>query len=379
VTQLILGDLRTGHKRQTFPDDTLAWSLTRNSAGTIRASTPISSRLVQKLDLRNATEPVKSYLGVVENDIPLEVGPIWRRVYRKATGTLELTAGGLWSYFDHRLVMPLLADTDNVIDPVTGASTVASGTDLTLMSYGTMAKRLIAQSLLWTGGNLPIVFQADEVGTYEQHYLGASLSKIGDMLRDLVGLVKGVDIRFQPQWTPDRLGIQWALQTGTLAAPELHSATTFTWDYSVQKRSIKDLVDEADGSGMTGQAWTSGGRQSGVQVVQRAIDPFLVGLGYPLLESVDSSHADASLVDTLMQYSQNAVMLGRAPSNAWSFTVKADESPHVGEYLPGDFVKVKMRKDPWIDDGDHVREIASMSGDQDGKWVSITAEETIDA
>jgi hypothetical protein len=379
VTQLIIGDLRTGRRILDLPHTSLNWTLTRNTAGTIRATVPLNPRMIRKLDLQNATTPAKTFMCVIENDIPLEAGPIWRRTYSKATGMLELTAGGLWTYFDHRQIVPLLTDDQGVIDPATGESAAWGNTDLVNFSYGTIAKKVLEQSMLWTGGDLPIVFQADEVGTYERHYLGANLTKIGEALRDLVALVSGVDIRFVPRRTADRLGIEWMLQTGTLAAPELRAATPHVWDYSVEKPAVRNLQTEDDASRMTGQAWFTGGRQAGISQIVRDIAPALVDAGYPLLESVDSTHSDVSESDTLMAYAQNATLLGRAPLSAWSFEVRADVAPRVGSYLPGDLVTLKIANDPWIREAPYTRDISSISGDQDGKWIKVVTEETIDA
>jgi len=376
ATELIIGDLRTGRRLLDLPFETLDWSLIRNAAGTIRVTIPISSRLVQKLGLGNATTEAKTFLCVVENDVPLEAGPIWRRVYNEPTRKLELTAGGLWTYFDHRQIIPLLTASQPVIDPSTGESAAYANTDLVGWSYGTIAKKLLQQSEQWTGGNLPIVYAADEAGTYERHYLGANLRKIGDELRALVDLVDGVDIRFLPRRTADRLGIEWVLQTGTIAAPEIHAAAVNVWDYSVARPSIRNLRVESDASSMAGQAWASGGRQDGVAVIERARNTALINAGYPLLEAVDSAHADASESATLAAYAANAVRLGAAPENAWSFEVKAVDVPRVGSYLPGDYADIKIAGDPWIPDGTYRREIATISGDQAGKWVKVVTEET---
>src|SRR5690606_18282859 len=113
------------------------------------------------------------FVAVLLDDVPIAAGPIWRRQYDKAQGTLDLAASGMWSYFDHRHIIPALAASQGVVDPVTGES--INDTILTNLSYGTIAKRLVQQCRTWTGGNVPIVFQDDEAGTYERTYLGATL------------------------------------------------------------------------------------------------------------------------------------------------------------------------------------------------------------
>lgn len=382
MPQVIIGDLRTGRRIVDLPFETLSWMRPRNAAETMQCTVPLSSRLVRKLDLRNATTPAKSFIAVVENDTIMAAGPIWTRSYSKATQKLSLAGAGIWSYFDHRQIIPLLADNVNVIDPTTGASLAGSNTDFVNYSYGLMAKRLIQQSMLWTGGDLPIVFQADELGgTYEKHFLGANLTKLGEGLRNFTQLVNGVDIDFLPQRTADRLGVQWLLRTGTIAAPEIHGATVQVWDYSVPHPSIRNLVTKDDAARMTMQAWTTGGKQDGAAVVERARNAGLLDAGYPLLESVDSSHADVSVPATLQMYSQLAVRLGRAPEEQWTFEVDATKSPRVGSYWPGDYTDLRIANDPWITTSrvPYRKEVAAIAGDQDGKWIKVTAEEVLSA
>lgn len=382
MPQVVIGDLRTGRRLLDLPFSSLAWTRARNTAETIRCGIPLSSRLVRKLGLRNATTPGKTFIAVIENDNVMAAGPIWSRTYTKATQTLSLAGAGLWSYYDHRQILPLLADSVNVIDPTTGASLAAANTDFVNATYGLMAKRLIQQSMLWTGGDLPITFAADEVGgTRNKTYLGANLTKIGEGLRQLTQLVNGVDIDFLPQRTADRMGIQWLLRTGTVDAPEIHGSSVHVWDYSVPVPSIRNLITRDDAARMTAQAWTTGGRQDGSSVIERVRNTALLDAGYPLLESVDSSHADVALSSTLLQYSALAVRLGRAPEEQWTFEVDSTKSPRVGSFWPGDYGDIKIANDPWIPDSPfaHRREIASISGDQDGKWNKVTAEEVLSA
>lgn len=378
-TRIVVGDLLTGRRIMDVPHTKLSWSLSRNKAGALSCSIPMTARDVQALDLRNATTPAKTFLGVVIDDTPLEAGPIWRRSYSKADGKLDLTAAGMWSYFDHRLLIPILAASQGVIDPATGDSAAWANTDLTALSYGTIAKRLVQQAQTWTGGNVPVGFEADEVGPYERHYLGANLANLGDALRSFVDLVNGVDVRFMPRWTPDRLGMEWVLQTGTLAQPYLRSVVKHRWDYSVPEPSIRNLIEVEDASAMAAMAWATGGRQGGVALAELFSDDFLTAAGYPLLETVDSSHSDVSEESTLQDYAANATLLGRAPRSAWSFEAKADVVPRAGQYLPGDLADIVVADDPYIPAGTYTREIASISGDEAGRWVTVTTEEQVDA
>lgn len=377
MTQVIIGDLRTGRKIVTVPHSAMSWNQRRNTAEVIRCTMPLSSRLVRKLDLRNATTPAKSFIAILEGDYVMAAGPIWRRQYSKASRSLELTGAGIWSYFDHRVVMGLLAEGENVIDPVTGESVESSNTSLEGLSYGTMAKRLIQQSMEWVGGDIPINFLPDEAASFSKNWKGQNLSQLGESLRNFTSRADGIDIAFPASLTGDRMGIEWLLRTGTVDNPELHGNTVHVWDYRVKTPSIRNLVEIDDAADMAGQVWAQGGRQDGTVVIERAVNDGLVDAGYPLLELVDSSHSDASEVDTLLNYAENHLHLGSAPESAWSFEVRADRPPYVGQYGIGDYVDLKIRDDPWFPAGTYRREIAALSGDHNGKWVKVTAEAVV--
>jgi hypothetical protein len=69
---------------------------------------------------------------------------------------------------------------------------------------GTIAKRLVAQAMSWTGGDLPIVLPSDESSTDPEHqrtYLGADFKPIGEALKQLMEVQGGPEINFQPRFT----------------------------------------------------------------------------------------------------------------------------------------------------------------------------------
>jgi hypothetical protein len=61
----------------------------------------------------------------------------------------------------------------------------AVGTYLVGWEYGTIAKKWVQQAQAWTGGNVPVVFEADRVGTRERNFEGADFKKLGTVLSQL--------------------------------------------------------------------------------------------------------------------------------------------------------------------------------------------------
>ena len=186
-------DLRTGRRILDLPYLKADWTGEFNGAETVTATVSVNDRRIQKLDLYNASIPGRTAL-IIEDQGVTNGGPIWTRHYDRDAGTVELSGKGLWSYFDHRTLLPLMKDTDKLTNS-DGTANTGFDTNIKNTSYQTIAKRWIQQSLTWTGGNLPITFEDDMAGTYERNIKGAELKLIGDLLINLTEVQNGPDIR----------------------------------------------------------------------------------------------------------------------------------------------------------------------------------------
>ena len=367
MTRYLIGNLRTGRRLVDLNVVRGPWNTDLNSAGRVSATVTLNDPDMAGLLLRNAATVGQAFLAVVENDTVMEAGPIWTHEYDRDAGTLEISAAGIWSYFDHRVLVPVLAADQSPL----GADTNLSGLDL-----GTIAKRLVQQARSHTGGNVPIVFEGDRGGGNERNYLGADLKLVGDALSDLTAVDGGPDIMFAPRFTADRLGIEWVLRTGTADRPRLAAVSApHAWDLSVPEPAARKLRVNVTADRLVGRAWATGGRSADVALYSRFENQLLVDRGYPLLEAVDSTHSTVIRQGTLDGYTREAARTGSRPVEFWSFEVDAQTSPQVGEYQVGDYCTLQIGKDPYLPKGKHRRRIVALSGDEDGRWVSVTTGE----
>lgn len=113
----------------------------------------------------------------------------------------------------------------------------------------------------------------------------------------------------------------------------------------------------------------------------RSTDSYLTDAGYPLFETLDSSHSTVSVQATIDRYASEATMIGRGPVEEWSFTVETDVQPMIGSYWEGDWCDLDtgMYNDvdgtgnPYLfEGGPHRLRITGMSGDEEGRTVKIT-------
>lgn len=386
MTRVIVGDFRTGRKWKDLPVLDATWERRRNTAETITAKVTLRDRDVRALGLRNAAAPGKAFLAVLEGDTFMGAGPIWRKTWLDDEGTLSLRAAGMWSWADHRSILPataLTAETSSflVADPADATKTMpnpALRTALSNLSYGSIVKRWLAQAMSWPGGAVPLVLPADEPGTRRREAIeGTDFKNLGDAISDITEVENGPDVLFQPRWTEDRLGIEWVLQTGTETQPQIRSASLHRWDLGLAESSMSGLTVIEDASNVASVAWVTGGRTADTALVQRAVSPRLTDAGYPLLERVDSSHTSVSEPPTLAMYAAEIVRVNDRPGEQWSFKVKKGMAPRIGEYNIGDRVQLHVRNNLYIPDsppGGYVREISGLSGNL-GADVTVTTAE----
>ena len=377
---ILVGEVRTGRRIATIPISGAAWSVAHRGTGDISVDIPLNAGEFRRLE-RNLSgqwrpsgglrpefltsiEPARTFMAVLEGDNVLGAGPIWAHDYDYATGSLKVkAASSIASIFDHRLVMGVIAD-----------PTLAAQWTVTYpaLSLGTIAKRLIQLLMSHTGGNLPIVLPADETGPADEDhtrtYKGHELATVTARLDQLMGVIGGPDIRFDPRLTADRMGIEWEMRTGTEAEPLLYQGGgDHVWDFRVPRGGVSGLSVHRDAGGLASRSWATGSGTDEALLMARADDPTLVDGGFPLLE-VSESRPSVEIQSTLDSWAAGNLSAAAAPWMTWSASVRADMSPLLGSYRVGDFAKIWVPKThPYLSlllpQGFHRARIMSFAGD----------------
>lgn len=362
VVKWIVGDLLTGQRIQTVPVVSGRWRDTLNDAGALSCTVTLRNEQVRRLGLQESAKPGKAFLAAIEGDLVLQAGPIWIHDFDNDTGRLTIQASGMWSYFDHRVLIPVLAG----FLP----SSPSADTNLTSSLQG-IARTLVAQARSHTGGAVPVILPAAIAGTNVRNYGGGDLGIVGERLRELTQVENGPDIRFQPRLRPDKTGVEWVMQIGTPTQPLLFSQVRPTFTIGLDGSSVSRLRIKADGTRLAGRGFASGGRAADDVLVAVSEDATLGAQGFPLLEVVDSSHATVSRVETLERYAAEITTLGRRPIETWSMRHEAAQRPFLSGFTVGDFAKVRVRNNAYLENRDHSMRIISRSGDNRGRSVDL--------
>lgn len=328
------------------------------------------------LDLRSASEPNKTIMiARTDDDAILAWGliPDGGRVWDEDKKVLSLSASGIGSsYFGECIIAPASALTAPLIVPdAEGYPVVNPALDTTIsgFSHGTIMKKLVAQRLAWPGAPTVFDLPADEIGTRTQTWSFASMKSIGSALEDISKQEAGPDFAFDAQRAPDGLSLRYVMRHGSEATPRL-GTDVGVWALGesspITGLSIKDAVAAGASVG-----WMTAGKQAGAVLMSRVRNAAMIAAGYPPMDVVDTSRSDVSVQATLDSYNLANVNDAAKTIRDLSFNVRADATPALGAYRPGDRVVLDVPDGhPWHTTSIPIR-ITSISGDEAAKSVKI--------
>jgi hypothetical protein len=374
---LFAGDLRTGLIRvRKIPAETSTAETTLNAAGSIWATVKlplIDPDTGAEIPFTDLVSPGRSFLGLEIGGKILNAGPIWYDELNVDTGRLELRGSGLRSYWDYRFVEPVLSDT-NMSDTPRLKTTAYTG-----LSLRTIAKRLIQQAQSWTGGSVPVVYEADVTGTAQRTYPGYELHRVGEVIDQLIEVENGPDIMFRPRFAADPRYVEWVMQTGN---PELvQIGPDHVWDTTVPTPAIQGIRVRRDATvvatdnyqvGITPETDTDNNPDTPIPpLVARKYDSTLIGSGWPRMETVQnrSSVADQAL---LQGYANEATFIGRGAEETWTFQAKIDLPPLIQNFNEGDYAVIVVKGMPRLGTARYRVRIVGLSLSLDSEFVQVT-------
>lgn len=357
------GTLRDGRiTTQLFAAVNTQWQDVMDDAGPLSLALPLANDDVAALNPYLVAEPCRCFIACAYTDPTgtetfLAGGPVWTHNYDSRTQRLTVAGAGIWSYYDHRKVLPVLA---------AGDSPAEADSAYTALSLGTIAKRLVQLAHTHTAGSVPIVLPADEAGTDERDYPGYEMNAVGQMLRNLTGVDNGPEISFVPRRkASDTRYLEWVMRVGTIAQPLLvQSGKDWIWDTTVKKPSVTALTVNRDGTAMGSRAWVQGSGSQAGTMFGRADDTTLTAGGFPLLEVTESGHESDNDQAVLNGWATGLAQRSQRPVETWTITVRRDQLPRVGSYAVGDWVAITIGDDePYLPSGTYRARIVSKSGD----------------
>lgn len=372
--RVFVANTRTGVVDADLMASNHKWGMRLNDAGSISLDIQVYAEENQGLNLRGLTQPVYQQLGIAYGDRILECGPIWKRSYSK--GVISIEAEGLWSIFDHRKALAGVT--------LTWGGTNVTGSKLGKIvgSLGDIARELVRVSIEdnpYGLGDLNIRLPEVQGGTNERTYWGYELGWIGQRLQELTEVENGPDIRFRPQFQDgDPMRVEHVMETGTEAQPLLVQAgQDWIWDGGAIGSPIVDLDTEEDATGQATRAWVPGAGQERAMKLAYATNQDLITRGMPWLEVDEKRDVEDSSV--LQRHANQLRAESAAPITVVGAQVRADASPVLGEYQPGDWAQFIIPEGhPTLDPGSQRVRIMAVDGGGTGV-VSLAVSPFLDA
>lgn len=371
--QALIGDLRTGKITAVVPVTGATWQQVVNAAGTISATVNTAAVEVAGLDLYHTAAPPRAFLCIQYDQTIIAGGPIWTAHANWSAGTLTLGAAGMWSMFDARMLIPVLAE------PLTlGAAQAATTTYPTSAnkSLGDIAAALVAQALAHVGGNLPIVAPAAQGLTpgATRTYNGYDVASVGQRLAELTAVIGGPEVRFQPRYkSTDPTSVEWVMLVGSPAQPQfVQGGLDWTFDASVPKSMVSDIDVDISAKVMATRAWEVGGGTGVGVLLSQADSTALTSAGYPLTEFVDRTHNGVLVQADLDAYAAQLLTDHNRPAVALKIKVRNDgapadgasaSGPRLGQYVAGDYCQLVVPSGWYLPAGARRARILQIDGD----------------
>lgn len=335
VVSIYAGNLMTGEITMKVPATSATWSAAHRAEGSVKATVPLVGEVLDEYpDIVYNLNPWRCFLAAItDGGTVLQAGPILPHSYSDATGVLSLSALGIRGYFARRFLMPTFSRFD------VSAEAVMSWSGLSL---GTIAKRMVQLSMTHAGGNLPIDLPPDEAGDASATYYGYELGRIARRFQDVEDREGGPDLAFEPYLVDVKKvdQIRWRMRTGTNAEPMLtQDGPDHVWDRTARKTPIVSLDVDIDSTEMGDMAWVTGQGSDTELLMSRYSDQSLRSQGYPLLE-VDESRTNVDNLTDLNSHVRALLRRSGRPYQTWTMVVRADQTPKLGTYKVGDWVRV---------------------------------------
>lgn len=254
--------------------------------------------------------------------------------------------------------------------PLIGADKKPTGTydqTFTNLSYGTIMKRLVAESEKFAGGDLPIVYESDRAGVHERTQYHADEGKsVLEAMDQLADLSDGVEYDFRPV-IDEFDNISFELVTGTDVGRVVARDTGRVWNLGGRMPDIRGYERIPDAAPVITDAVFSGGKDDDTVMLARAQGHGPLGEGFPRAELWDSSHSTVTIQSTLQRWADGA--LGQMPDRI-SFDVRAE---HAHGLRHGDLGELASQGHWDMHDGEYgVRVLSVARSSSDPDWVSVS-------
>ena len=313
----LIADLSTNNIIDELPLSSVRMSKVLNGAGQLQAQVKLGDVSLSARNVYDLTRPVRRVVYALRDNRPWWGGIIWASDYDSATETVDIGCADFWSYFDHRKVLEVLPALPLATSYVAGLSMLFAQVE-----QNDIARSLVTTAQAHTSGDIGIVVDSAVTGVLrDRQYDGFELQDVGEMLRDLAGIIDGPDTNGRP------IRI---MRTGT---PRIgQQGTPHRWDLGGNMLSYKW---SSGGGVMATRVFAEGdGTDRGTKIAVAEETEFYAN-GWPLLDT-DDVYEDVVVDATLLEKATGLLDGLKLPLVGLEIRVRGDRFPTIGDFGVGD-------------------------------------------
>ena len=332
------------------------WSSLINDTGSWKISVPLDGG-PRTARVREWCVPDRFSVAVLLGDFVCQAGPITPYQPEDDTTVFTLAGKGIWDILDRRTLHNAAFNPASGMRLTDPAADVNLGGTLPRIAREIVNHQINMQYIL--GSHLPIDLpDIPEDGQNVRTYHGYDIAPGGQRLRELTQVENGPDVLFQPYLTTSG-GQRYIRHRMLIGSPYLvQPGVDLQFTY---RRTLANLTIAGGTSPTAVRAFVKGTGNEAGQLYGTATASNLIAAGWPLTDTVDNGHIDASVQSTLDSWASADVTLSSGQVEQWQAAVLVDADPRLGEYGPGHFATYAVNDHLWLPDGIYRWRITGMS------------------
>lgn len=322
----------------TIPFDDVSFNLPLNDSGSFQASVTLDQRITAQLDMQDLTEPDRRSFYAFRDDVPIYGGIIWTSNYQSSTQKLSIGGSDWWSYFDRRKIVS--TSVDNLPNDPEWIARLAF--TLNNVDQNSAVRAVLSLAQGHPGGHIGLLYDLSMSGiTVDKQWRGFDLKDTGAAVKEMSQALDGPDVRFvvtNDSTQPGNVGRKVLIGDPSLG--QVGSPHVFEYG-----RNLYDYNWPRDGASMRTRAYAIGeGTAEGMNIAFYE-DSGLYAAGYPLLEE-EVSYSTVRDFAELQGNAESDQIAARTPITLPTLQLRPGVGPHLGEFNPGDDVRLRI-KDPY--------------------------------
>lgn len=322
----VVEDFRTNRIVAEYPLKSVKYNNLIKGVGKLSGKVALTPEIM-KQNPRKTLETGIHGIYVLRNYDPVWAGILQVTQYDEASNTVTITANTFENWFNSR-ILTRDVNVKNVEQLDIARTYVTSGGTTSAM-------------------NIEVDDYTVSGFKRERNSYAYELNTVWDELSRLSNLLNGFDFRIIPYRDKDSSKLKRKL---TFGYPYLSSNTEDSPSniFESNRNIISSKVTfSSDDSAM--RVYTIGEGEGTTQKVAIADDTEALAAGYPRYEK-SASYKGVKVQSTLVSHAQSILQESRNPIVDISIKVRGNDDPYVGDYAPGDWVRIKL-DNIWFPDG----------------------------